>query len=108
MKKCLDVEGAVTQFFYDPNVYFKFIENCEKLGCSKPITPGIMPITNKDALIRMAKNCGAKVPDSLITKLDTYSEEDDVKKFGIEYVSSLARELIKTVHPVFISILLIN
>ena len=98
-KMSREVEGAVTQFFYNPDVYFKFIENCEKLGCSKPITPGIMPIVNKDALIRMAKNCGAKLPNSLIKQLDTYSKEDDVKKFGIEYVSSLVQELIKKGAP---------
>ena len=98
-KMSRDVEGAVTQFFYNPDVYFKFIENCEKLGCSKPITPGIMPIVSKDALIRMAKNCGAKLPNSLIKQLDTYSKEDDVKKFGIEYVSSLVQELIKKGAP---------
>ena len=98
-KMSRDVEGAVTQFFYNPDVYFKFIENCEKLGCNKPITPGIMPIVSKDALIRMAKNCGAKLPNSLIKQLDTYSKEDDVKKFGIEYVSSLVQELIKKGAP---------
>ena len=98
-KRSREVEGAVTQFFYNPDVYFKFIENCEKLGCNKPITPGIMPIVNKDALIRMAKNCGAKLPNSLIKQLDTYSKEDDVKKFGIEYVSSLVQELIKKGAP---------
>ena len=98
-KMSREVEGAVTQFFYNPDVYFKFIENCEKLGCSKPITPGIMPIVSKDALIRMAKNCGAKLPNSLIKQLDTYSKEDDVKKFGIEYVSSLVQELIKKGAP---------
>ncbi len=98
-KMSREVQGAVTQFFYNPDVYFKFIENCEKLGCSKPITPGIMPIVSKDALIRMAKNCGAKLPNSLIKQLDTYSQEDDVKKFGIEYVSSLVQELIKKGAP---------
>jgi methylenetetrahydrofolate reductase (NADPH) len=98
-KMSREVEGAVTQFFYNPDVYFKFIENCEKLGCNKPITPGIMPIVNKDALIRMAKNCGAKLPNSLIKQLDTYSKEEDVKKFGIEYVSSLVQELIKKGAP---------
>ena len=98
-KMSREVEGAVTQFFYNPDVYFKFIENCKKLGCNKPITPGIMPIVNKDALIRMAKNCGAKLPNSLIKQLDTYSKEDDVKKFGIEYVSSLVQELIKKGAP---------
>ena len=98
-KMSREVEGAVTQFFYNPDVYFQFIENCEKLGCSKPITPGIMPIVSKDALIRMAKNCGAKLPNSLIKQLDTYSKEEDVKKFGIEYVSSLVQELIKKGAP---------
>ena len=98
-KMSREVEGAVTQFFYNPDVYFKFIENCKKLGCNKPITPGIMPIVSKGALIRMAKNCGAKLPNSLIKQLDTYSKEDDVKKFGIEYVSSLVQELIKKGAP---------
>ena len=68
-KMSREVEGAVTQFFYNPDVYFKFIENCKKLGCNKPITPGIMPIVSKGALIRMAKNCGAKLPNSLINNL---------------------------------------
>ena len=98
-KMSREVEGAVTQFFYNPDVYFKFIENCKKLGCNKPITPGIMPIVSKGALIRMAKNCGAKLPNSLIKQLDTYSKDDDVKKFGIEYVSSLVQELIKKGAP---------
>ena len=98
-KMSRNVEGAVTQFFFDPDVYFKFVENCEKLGCIKPITPGIMPITNKDNLMRMAKNCGAKLPNSLISQLDTYSQEEDVKKFGIEYVSSLVQKLIKEGAP---------
>ena len=93
------VQGAVTQFFFDTDVYFRFVENCKKLGCDKPITPGIMPISNKDALIRMANNCGAKLPDSLIKQLDSYSKEEDIKKFGIDYVSSLVQELIKKGAP---------
>jgi methylenetetrahydrofolate reductase (NADPH) len=94
-----EVQGAVTQFFFDTDVYFRFVENCKKLGCDKPITAGIMPISNKDALIRMANNCGAKLPDSLIKQLDSYSEEEDIKKFGIDYVSSLVQELIKKGAP---------
>ena len=98
-KMSREVQGAVTQFFFDTDVYFRFVENCKKLGCDKPITAGIMPISNKDALIRMANNCGAKLPDSLIKQLDSYSEEEDIKKFGIDYVSSLAQELIKKGAP---------
>ena len=98
-KMSREVQGAVTQFFFDTDVYFRFVENCKKLGCDKPITAGIMPISNKDALIRMANNCGAKLPDSLIKQLDSYSEEEDIKKFGIDYVSSLVQELIKKGAP---------
>ena len=98
-KMSREVQGAVTQFFFDTDVYFRFVENCKKLGCDKPITAGVMPISNKDALVRMANNCGAKLPDSLIKQLDSYSEEEDIKKFGIDYVSSLAQELIKKGAP---------
>ena len=98
-KMSREVQGAVTQFFFDIDVYFRFVENCKKLGCDKPITAGIMPISNKDGLIRMANNCGAKLPDSLIKQLDSYSEEEDIKKFGIDFVSSLIQELIKKGAP---------
>ena len=98
-KMSREVQGAVTQFFFDTDVYFRFVENCKKLGCDKPITAGIMPISNKDSLIRMANNCGAKLPVSLIKQLDSYSREEDIKKFGIDYVSSLVQELIKKGAP---------
>lgn len=98
-KMSRNIQGAVTQFFYDPEVYFRFVENCQKYGCDKPITPGIMPITNKDALIRMASNCGAKLPESLLQKLDSYSNEEDIEKFGSDYVSSLVRTLINNGAP---------
>lgn len=98
-KMSRNVQGAVTQFFYDPEVYFRFVENCQKYGCDKPITPGIMPITNKDALIRMASNCGAKIPESLLQKIDSYSNEEDIEKFGSDYVSSLVRTLINNGAP---------
>jgi methylenetetrahydrofolate reductase (NADPH) len=98
-KMSRNVQGAVTQFFYDPEVYLRFVENCQKYGCDKPITPGIMPITNKDVLIRMASNCGAKLPESLLQKLDSYSNEEDIEKFGSDYVSSLVRTLINNGAP---------
>ena len=93
------VNGAVTQFFYDPDMYFKFTENCKKLGCEKPITPGIMPINDKDSLMRMAKNCGTNLPSSLLKQLNNYSNKEDVRKFGIEYVASLVQTLINNDVP---------
>ena len=87
-------KGAVTQFFFNPDVYFRFVENCQKLGMDKPITPGIMPINNRDGLIRMARNCGANIPLSLLEKLNSFSDEDDLKEFGKDYIASLVRTLI--------------
>ena len=92
-------KGAVTQFFFDADVYFRFVENCAKLGVEQPITPGIMPIMSKDGLMRMARNCGAKVPSTLIDKLDKFDTEDDLKKFGVEYIASLTQTLLDNGAP---------
>jgi 5,10-methylenetetrahydrofolate reductase len=53
-------DGAITQYFYDADAYFKFVDATEKLGINIPITPGIMPITNYTQLVRFSKMCGAK------------------------------------------------
>ncbi|MDA7554326.1 methylenetetrahydrofolate reductase, partial [Gammaproteobacteria bacterium] len=92
-------KGAVTQFFFDADVYFRFVESCAKLGVVQPITPGIMPIMSKDGLMRMAGNCGAKVPSTLIDKLEKFDTEDDLKKFGVEYIASLTQTLLDNGAP---------
>ncbi len=91
--------GAVTQFFFDADVYFRFIDNCAKLGVEQPITPGIMPIMSKDGLMRMAGNCGAKIPSSLIDSLEKFENEEDLKKFGVEYIASLTQTLLDNGAP---------
>ena len=91
--------GAVTQFFFDADVYFRFIDNCAKLGVEQPITPGIMPIMSKDGLMRMAGNCGAKIPSSLIDSLEKFENEEDLKKFGVEYIASLIQTLLDNGAP---------
>ncbi len=91
--------GAVTQFFFDADVYFRFIDNCAKLGVEQPITPGIMPIMSKDGLKRMAGNCGAKIPSSLIDSLEKFENEEDLKKFGVEYIASLTQTLLDNGAP---------
>ena len=52
-----------------------------------------MPIMSKDGLMRMAGNCGAKIPNTLIDKLEKFDTEDDLKKFGVEYIASLTQTL---------------
>ena len=91
--------GAVTQFFYDPSSYIDFINECNKKGVTTAITPGIMPIKNKDSLIRMSKSCGAKLPNSLVSKLSEFDNEEDITKFGIDYVTGLCQELLDNEAP---------
>ncbi|MCP4044042.1 MAG: methylenetetrahydrofolate reductase [NAD(P)H], partial [Gammaproteobacteria bacterium] len=55
-------DGAITQYFYNPDAYFSFVESCERLGLSLPIVPGIMPITNYIQLARFSDACGAEIP----------------------------------------------
>ena len=86
--------GAITQFFFEPEPYFDFADKCEKKNISIPVIPGIMPVHNAEALNRMAKNCGANIPDWLQKGMQQYSSEIDLIKYGIEVISDLCRKLI--------------
>tara|TARA_B100000401_G_scaffold402984_1_gene316268 strand:- start:317 stop:604 length:288 start_codon:yes stop_codon:yes gene_type:complete len=68
-------------------------------GIVTPITPGIMPITGKDSLIKMSKSCGAKLPKNLISKLSEFDDDEDLKKFGIDFVAGLCEELLDNNAP---------
>ena len=61
---------AITQFFFDPAVYERFLERVRKAGITQPIVPGIMPITNLDHMHGFAKQCGATIPQALMEKFD--------------------------------------
>ena len=86
---------AITQYFYNPDAYFKFLDNCQKIGIDKPIVPGIMPLTNYQNLVRFSDNCGAEIPRWLRWQLKERSEQgDDLIKFGIEVVTTLCETLL--------------
>ena len=86
--------GAITQFFFEPEPYFRFVEKCSKKGVEIPIVPGIMPIHNSEALVRMANNCGAKIPYWLEEGINKYTKEQDLMKFGIDVITDLCSKLI--------------
>ncbi len=67
LKRKIDAGAAeaITQFFFEPETFFRFRDRCEKAGIDAPITPGIMPIENWDGVKRFAKGCGAVIPDWL-------------------------------------------
>ncbi|MGY8773335.1 methylenetetrahydrofolate reductase [NAD(P)H] [Spongiibacter tropicus] len=88
--------SAITQYFFNADAYFYFLDACEKAGIDKPIYPGIMPITNYSNLARFSRNCGAEIPRWLSRKLEGYgSDLESVAAFGEEYVTELCQILLE-------------
>jgi methylenetetrahydrofolate reductase (NADPH) len=97
-KKKIDAgaDGAITQFFFNVDAYFKFMEECDKRKITIPITPGIMPIYNIKQLSRFASNCGAEIPRWLRLKLEGFNDDlDSLRDYGIEVISELCETLIQ-------------
>tara|TARA_B100001123_G_scaffold412000_1_gene508766 strand:- start:4525 stop:5352 length:828 start_codon:yes stop_codon:yes gene_type:complete len=87
-------DGAITQFFFEEDSYFKFMDRCEKEQISIPVVPGIMPIHDSEALIRMAKNCQAQIPLWLRDGMEKFSNNEDLLEYGIEVVTKLCEKLL--------------
>jgi len=88
-------DSAITQYFYNPDAYFRFLDASAKLGVSVPIVPGIMPLTNYRMLIRFSDNCGADIPRWIRKHLETYQDDPEaLKAFGEETVTRLCETLL--------------
>jgi len=95
-------DRAITQYFYNPDAYFHFIESCAKAGIDKPIIPGIMPLTNYENLVRFSDNCGAEIPRWLRWQLKERSHNSaDLISYGVEMVSELCEKLLAGGAPGF-------
>ena len=89
-------DGAITQYFYNADAYFAFVESCRKQGIEIPITPGIMPITNYTQLARFSDTCGAEIPRWVRRRLEGYGDDvESIRAFGHEVVLMLCRHLIE-------------
>ncbi len=89
------VNQAITQFFFNPDAYFYFIEQCQKVGVDIPITPGIMPITNFSNINRFCGFCGADMPRWLKYKLQSYGDDRaSIQQFGTEFTIKLCQQLL--------------
>ena len=85
---------AITQYFYNPDAYFRFCDDVNSMGVNIAITPGIMPITNCKQLKRFSEMCGAEIPKWIIQRLESYGDDlESIKKFGLEVVSEMCRQL---------------
>jgi len=87
--------GAITQYFFNADAYFNFVDEAQKTGINIPIVPGIMPITNFTQLSRFSDSCGAELPRWLRRKLQGYGDDRNaIQKFGTEFGTQLCQQLI--------------
>jgi methylenetetrahydrofolate reductase (NADPH) len=88
-------DAAITQYFYNADAYFRFVDECERLGLGLPIVPGIMPIGNFAQLARFSDACGAEIPRWLRMKLAGYADDvESIRAFGLDVVTELCRTLL--------------
>ncbi len=86
---------AITQYFYNPDAYFFYVEQCQKAGVTQPIIPGIMPIINYQNLVRFSDNCGADFPRWIRQRLEQFGDDmQSIRRFGEEVVTSLCEKLL--------------
>lgn len=91
---------AITQYFYNADAYFRFIELCHKYQINIPIIPGIMPITNFKQLTRFSDICGAEIPKWIRFRLQSYCNDlQSIRQFGEEIVTELCAKLLANGAP---------
>ena len=87
--------GAITQYFYNPDAYFRFVDDARKHGVTVPIVPGVMPIAQYAQLRRFSDMCGAEIPRWIAKRLEAFRDDADaIREFGADVVADLCRKLI--------------
>jgi methylenetetrahydrofolate reductase (NADPH) len=93
-------DTAITQYFYNAEAYFHFVDACEKQGIDIPIVPGIMPITNFSQLFRFSDMCGAEIPRWMRKQLESFGDDKaSIQAFGLDIVSDLCQRLLDNGAP---------
>ncbi len=89
-------DAAITQYFYNPDAYFEFVEQCDEHRIDLPIVPGVMPITNYTQLARFSDACGAEIPRYIRKRLEAYGDDKaSIRAFGHEVVLNLCARLLE-------------
>jgi methylenetetrahydrofolate reductase (NADPH) len=93
-------DSAITQYFYNPDAYFHFIDACEAMGLDLPIVPGIMPIGRFSQLARFSDACGAEIPRWIRRKLEGYGDDAaSIRAFGLDVVTDICDTLLSQGAP---------
>jgi methylenetetrahydrofolate reductase (NADPH) len=86
--------SAITQFFFNADAYFRFVDDAQALGVDVPVVPGIMPITNSSGILRFADSCGAEVPRWVRLRLQSFGDDTaSIRAFGLDVVTNLCEQL---------------
>lgn len=92
--------SAITQYFFNADSYFYFIDRLEKMGVTIPVVPGIMPIVNFSNLTRFSDMCGAEIPRWIRKQLEAYGDDSDsIRQFGEEVVTRMCEKLLAAGAP---------
>ena len=87
--------AAITQYFYNADAYFQFVDQCQKMGIEIPIVPGVMPIYNYTQLARFSNVCGAEIPRWLRLRLEDYGDDmSSLRALGLDVVTDLCEKLL--------------
>jgi methylenetetrahydrofolate reductase (NADPH) len=93
-------DSAITQYFYNPDAYFHFVDACERMSLDLPIVPGIMPITNYAQLARFSNVCGAEIPQWIGKRLEGFGDDlESIRAFGLDVVTELCQRLLQRGAP---------
>ncbi|MCU0951137.1 MAG: methylenetetrahydrofolate reductase [NAD(P)H] [Burkholderiaceae bacterium] len=93
-------DSAITQYFYNSDAYFRFVDDASTLGVTVPIVPGIMPITNFSQLARFSDACGAEIPRWIRARLQAYGDDKaSIRAFGLDVVTDLCEQLLSVGVP---------
>src|SRR5690606_11460773 len=89
-------DGAISQYFYNADAYFRFIDAVRRLGVEVPVAAGIMPISNFTQLRRFSESCGAEIPRWLAKRMAAYGDDaESVRALGADFVADLCRRLVE-------------
>ena len=89
-------DSAITQYFFNADSYFYFVERVQKLGVDIPVVPGIMPITNYSKLARFSDACGAEIPRWVRKQLEAYGDDaDSIRVFGEQVITEMCERLLQ-------------
>ncbi|KAF1004588.1 MAG: 5,10-methylenetetrahydrofolate reductase [Luteibacter sp.] len=88
-------DGAITQYFYNPDAYFRFVDDVTKLGVTIPVVPGVMPIANFSQLRRFSEQCGAEIPRWIVKRMQAHGDDTQaIRELGADVVAELCQRLL--------------